>query len=129
MSFSSSFVPTHHYAPNIALEHTWKRVEDREEKNDFFNMNSGPPYAPSCGKLDRVAAWVGGSIATAFFASLERCSCINIATDDDRDEDNDVPLMHDDGNNVVREGGGSGVGGRRREGKGKSSSGRGSFEG
>ncbi|CAL9081048.1 hypothetical protein MUK42_28240 [Musa troglodytarum] len=88
-----------------------------------------PPGQPGCGRLDRVAAWVGGSIATAFFASLERCSCINIATDDDRDEDNDVPLMHDDGNNVVREGGGSGVGGRRRGGKGKSSSGRGSFEG
>lgn len=38
---------------------------------------------------------VGASVATAFFASLERCSCINISTtDSDVDEEaNDRPLM------------------------------------
>ncbi|KAL7121605.1 hypothetical protein ACP275_02G191800 [Erythranthe tilingii] len=48
-----------------------------------------------CEKLDRVASWVGTSVATAFFASLERCSCINISTtDSDVDEEaNDRPLM------------------------------------
>ncbi|KAL2233774.1 UNVERIFIED_CONTAM: hypothetical protein Sindi_1109600 [Sesamum indicum] len=48
-----------------------------------------------CEKLDRVASWVGTGVATAFFASLERCSCINISTaDSDVDEEaNDRPLM------------------------------------
>ncbi|KAI3449285.1 hypothetical protein Pfo_005950 [Paulownia fortunei] len=50
-----------------------------------------------CEKLDRVASWVGASVATAFFASLERCSCINISTadadDDDDEEAKDRPLM------------------------------------
>ncbi|PIN24546.1 hypothetical protein CDL12_02731 [Handroanthus impetiginosus] len=48
-----------------------------------------------CEKLDRVASWVGASVATAFFASLERCACINISTtDSDVDEEaNDRPLM------------------------------------
>lgn len=51
----------------------------------------------TCEKLDRVACWVGTSVASAFFASLERCSCINLATTDDPAEDEeeakDRPLM------------------------------------
>ncbi|XP_059452214.1 uncharacterized protein LOC132182871 [Corylus avellana] len=51
----------------------------------------------SCEMLDRVAYWVGSNVATAFFASLERCSCINLSTtdlDDDFDNENDDrPLM------------------------------------
>ncbi|KAF8779482.1 hypothetical protein HU200_002529 [Digitaria exilis] len=58
--------------------------------------------------MESWAAWVGTSVASAFFASLERCSCINLSTDgdDDRDEDEeeakDRPLIlssaprHDD---------------------------------
>ncbi|KAL3832835.1 hypothetical protein ACJIZ3_007571 [Penstemon smallii] len=48
-----------------------------------------------CEKLDRVASWVGTSVATAFFASLERCSCITLSTTDgaDDEEANDRPLM------------------------------------
>uniref|UniRef100_A0A7N0UHQ2 Uncharacterized protein n=1 Tax=Kalanchoe fedtschenkoi TaxID=63787 RepID=A0A7N0UHQ2_KALFE len=55
--------------------------------------------ATSCEKLDRMASWVGTSVATAFFASLERCSCINLNTsdidddDDDDEEAKDRPLM------------------------------------
>ncbi|KAJ8753457.1 hypothetical protein K2173_019856 [Erythroxylum novogranatense] len=40
--------------------------------------------------------WVGTSVATAFFASLERCSCINLSTSDDAEdaeEAHDRPLM------------------------------------
>ncbi len=49
-------------------------------------------------KLNGVAAWFGTSVASAFFASLERCSCINLSTadmddDDDREEAKDRPLM------------------------------------
>ncbi|TXG63052.1 hypothetical protein EZV62_010046 [Acer yangbiense] len=49
----------------------------------------------SCDKLDRVANWVGTNVATAFFASLERCSCINLSTTDleDDEEAKDRPLM------------------------------------
>ncbi|GMI82717.1 hypothetical protein HRI_001941000 [Hibiscus trionum] len=57
----------------------------------------GSPSA-ACGKLDGVAIWFINGLATAFFASLERCSCIRIATEDDGEEANDVPLIHSDGN-------------------------------
>ncbi|KAK1308002.1 hypothetical protein QJS10_CPA09g01615 [Acorus calamus] len=49
----------------------------------------------TCDKLDRMATWVGTSVASAFFASLERCSCINLSTTDfeDEEEAKDRPLM------------------------------------
>ncbi|XP_008778504.1 uncharacterized protein LOC103698284 [Phoenix dactylifera] len=52
----------------------------------------------SCEKLDRMANWVGASVSSAFFASLERCSCINLSTTDNEDEAKveeakDRPLM------------------------------------
>jgi hypothetical protein len=70
--------------------------------------------SPGCGKLDGVAMWLINGVTTAFFASLERCSCIRIATEDDRDEANDLPLILNDGN--LRLDGGTS---RRRVGKGK----------
>ncbi|OAY78872.1 hypothetical protein ACMD2_08174 [Ananas comosus] len=55
-----------------------------------------------CARLDRVAAWVGGGVAAAFFASLERCSCVRVPADDDRDDARDAagaaPLICHDGN-------------------------------
>ncbi|KAL9240555.1 hypothetical protein vseg_014759 [Gypsophila vaccaria] len=59
---------------------------------------------PTNGKLLTVANYVGASVVSAFFASLERCSCINLTTTDidDDDEDDDRRLMfssstrHDD---------------------------------
>ncbi|KAD3069047.1 hypothetical protein E3N88_36927 [Mikania micrantha] len=54
----------------------------------------------SCDKIDRVANWIGNSVASAFFTSLERCSCINLSTShdefddgDDDEEAKDRPLM------------------------------------
>ncbi|MCL7051413.1 hypothetical protein MKW94_029156 [Papaver nudicaule] len=51
----------------------------------------------SCEKLEWMATWVGTSVASAFFASLERCSCINLSTtdleDDEEEEAKDRPLM------------------------------------
>lgn len=49
-------------------------------------------------KINGVATWFGTSVASAFFASLERCSCINLSTadmDDDEvgEEAKDRPLM------------------------------------
>ncbi|XVF53357.1 hypothetical protein PTKIN_Ptkin05aG0092800 [Pterospermum kingtungense] len=45
--------------------------------------------------LSYMASWLGTSVAQAFFASLERCSCINLSTSDDADDDeaHDRPLM------------------------------------
>ncbi|KAF5811490.1 hypothetical protein HanRHA438_Chr04g0191751 [Helianthus annuus] len=43
----------------------------------------------SCDKIDRVANWIGNSVASAFFTSLERCSCINLSTSHDETEDAD----------------------------------------
>ena len=80
----------------------------------FFAARSGAPRTrrpPSSGSqghgcvwpLDRVAGWVGGGIAAVFFASLERCSCVNVRTHDDdllddEQRDSEAPLMFDDGN-------------------------------
>ncbi|CAK8540075.1 unnamed protein product [Lathyrus sativus] len=33
-----------------------------------------------------MANWIGMNLATAFFSSLERCSCINLSTSDDPDD-------------------------------------------
>ncbi|KAH7523754.1 hypothetical protein FEM48_Zijuj06G0045600 [Ziziphus jujuba var. spinosa] len=93
----------------------------------FFNFrsNSGETKvrtspsqgsAAGCGKLDGVAMWLINSVTTAFFASLERCSCIRIATVDDVDDANDLPLIYNDGN--LRHDGGTSSS-RRRTGKGK----------
>ncbi|KAL0912634.1 hypothetical protein M5K25_018618 [Dendrobium thyrsiflorum] len=53
--------------------------------------------AASCAKLEGMAIWIGTSLASAFFASLERFSCINLATidhdDEIEDESKDRPLM------------------------------------
>ncbi|GJN35616.1 hypothetical protein PR202_gb24410 [Eleusine coracana subsp. coracana] len=52
-----------------------------------------------CGRpLGRAAGVVGGGIAAAFFASLERCSCVEVRTKEEEDDDVDAeaaaPLMH-----------------------------------
>lgn len=48
-------------------------------------------------KVDGLARWFGMNVAQAFFASLERCSCVNLTTfdteDDDEEEAKDRPLM------------------------------------
>ncbi|CAN4089523.1 unnamed protein product [Withania somnifera] len=45
-------------------------------------------------KLDGLARWFGTSVASAFFASLERCSCVNLNTNEsDEEEAKDRPLM------------------------------------
>ncbi|KAF3434223.1 hypothetical protein FNV43_RR25326 [Rhamnella rubrinervis] len=47
-------------------------------------------------KLDQMASWVSATVSSAFFSSLERCSCVNLSTtdpdDDDEDEAKDRPL-------------------------------------
>ena len=39
------------------------------------------------------ASWFGAGVTSAFFASLERCSCINLSTDDDADDADDALML------------------------------------
>ncbi|GAB4852394.1 hypothetical protein Ancab_016586 [Ancistrocladus abbreviatus] len=66
---------------------------------------------PSSGKLDGVAMWLINGVATAFFASLEKCSCVRVTTVEDVDDMNELPLIYNDGN--------SSNGLRSRAGRGK----------
>ncbi|PIN21413.1 hypothetical protein CDL12_05886 [Handroanthus impetiginosus] len=53
--------------------------------------NNNETYAE---KVDGLARWLGTSVAAAFFASLERCACVNVDADgDDEEEAHDRPLM------------------------------------
>ncbi|KAH6824427.1 hypothetical protein C2S53_002837 [Perilla frutescens var. hirtella] len=56
-----------------------------------------PPATTTCAvvqrKFDGVAARFLSGFTAAFFASLERCSCINIATKDDVDDCCSLPLI------------------------------------
>ncbi|KAK8552053.1 hypothetical protein V6N13_120482 [Hibiscus sabdariffa] len=88
-------------------------VEAKAVKPSSSAASDTPPSA--CGKLDGVAIWFVNGVATAFFASLERCSCIRIATEDDSEEANDAPLIHSDGNMMHD----AGTSSRRRTRKGK----------
>ena len=38
-------------------------------------------------KLDQAASWVSSTVVSAFFSSLERFSCVNVATSDPEDEE------------------------------------------
>ncbi|OAY23063.1 uncharacterized protein LOC110606970 [Manihot esculenta] len=100
----------------------------------FFNFRSNSDEgrvqpssnhgSPGSGKLDGVAMWFINGVASAFFASLERCSCVRIATVDDGDEAKDAPLILNDGN--MRHDFAT-ISSRRRTGKGKKQS-TGAFE-
>ncbi|XP_050378048.1 uncharacterized protein LOC126795248 [Argentina anserina] len=39
--------------------------------------------------IDQVAGWVSATVSSAFFSSLERFSCVNVATVDADDDDDD----------------------------------------
>ncbi|XP_031391280.1 uncharacterized protein LOC116203613 [Punica granatum] len=55
-------------------------------------------------KIDQLATWLGATVASAFFSSLERFSCVNVSTtdlDDEEDEANDRPLTLDLSNSSV----------------------------
>lgn len=50
-------------------------------------------------KLEEIASWVSATVVSAFFSSLERFSCVNLATTDPDDDDNpdeakDCPLTY-----------------------------------
>lgn len=77
-------------------------VESRSIK---LERSAGGCTTLGCRKLDRLAGWVGASVASAFFASLERCSCINLSTTDaeDDEEGKEMPLIPIKANHVEEE--------------------------
>ncbi|KAK1323644.1 hypothetical protein QJS10_CPA02g00081 [Acorus calamus] len=80
-------------------------------------VRRGQPGCGGGGGLDKVAMWIGNGVAAAFFASLERCSCINVTTAEEAEEEGEesksTPLIR----------GGGGGQRRRRTWKGKKRSG------
>jgi hypothetical protein len=76
-----------------------------ESKSIKLERSAGSCTTLGCRKLDRLAGWVGASVASAFFASLERCSCINLSTTDteDDEEGKDMPLIPIKANHVEEE--------------------------
>ncbi|GMI77383.1 hypothetical protein HRI_001407600 [Hibiscus trionum] len=75
-------------------------VEPREARSSSSSGHGSQLAAAGsgCGKLDGVVMWFVNGVSTAFFASLDRCSCIRIGTVDDGEDANDLPLIHSDGN-------------------------------
>ncbi|MQM10870.1 hypothetical protein Taro_043768 [Colocasia esculenta] len=55
-------------------------------KTPEARRHQSPEEGGNMENLDRVASRVGASVASAFFASLERCSCINLSTTDTEGE-------------------------------------------
>ncbi|CAL9138496.1 unnamed protein product [Musa acuminata var. zebrina] len=74
-----------------------RRREIRERAAQMATEDDSQSMVSTYGKLEGVAMWVGASVVSAFFASLERCSCINLSTTeddgDDLEEAKDRPLM------------------------------------
>ncbi|OAY56306.1 hypothetical protein MANES_02G005600v8 [Manihot esculenta] len=56
------------------------------------NNNNAPTNTTaivSMENLNQVANWVSATVISAFFSSLERFSCVNVATNDPDDDDNE----------------------------------------
>lgn len=49
--------------------------------------------AASCKMVEGLVGWLFHGVAVAFFSSLQRCSCVNIDTRDEIDDDSDNYLM------------------------------------
>ncbi|KDP25251.1 hypothetical protein JCGZ_20407 [Jatropha curcas] len=67
------------------------------DNNNNPDTNANANAIVSMDNLNQVATWVSTTVISAFFSSLERFSCVNIATfdpdeDDFEDEEKDRPL-------------------------------------
>ncbi|KAF7816673.1 uncharacterized protein G2W53_030642 [Senna tora] len=52
-------------------------------------MENQSTWCFSSETFNGMANWFGSSLASAFFASLDRWSCVNVSTSDDVDDDNE----------------------------------------
>ncbi|KAJ0243146.1 Uncharacterized protein HA466_0203700 [Hirschfeldia incana] len=51
------------------------------------NSSSINSTASTASNLSTAASWVSTTVISAFFASLDRCACVNLSTSDDEDDD------------------------------------------
>ncbi|GFQ03308.1 hypothetical protein PHJA_002474600 [Phtheirospermum japonicum] len=74
----------------------------RDRQSERPDSAVKPPPTTSCAAVPRKFDWVAtrllSGVMAAFFTSLERCSCINIATKDDvvDDDGGTLPLIPGD---------------------------------
>ncbi|XP_010538847.1 PREDICTED: uncharacterized protein LOC104813050 [Tarenaya hassleriana] len=61
-------------------------MENSSSITTTTSAGSNVSTATSLEKLDQMANWVSSTVISAFFASLERCSCVNLSTSDDDDD-------------------------------------------
>uniref|UniRef100_A0ACD5X2U3 Uncharacterized protein n=1 Tax=Avena sativa TaxID=4498 RepID=A0ACD5X2U3_AVESA len=67
-----------------------------EQRAPALQQAQASASGQECGRpLGRAAGLVGGGIAAAFFASLERCACVEVRTTDDLPEAAAPLLQHD----------------------------------
>ncbi|CAN6846469.1 unnamed protein product [Brassica oleracea] len=62
------------------------------DNNSSINSTSSNLSTASLEKLDQAGSWVSTTFTTvisAFYASFERCACVNLSTSDDDDDDNE----------------------------------------
>ncbi|CAH8304883.1 unnamed protein product [Eruca vesicaria subsp. sativa] len=57
------------------------------DNSSSINSTASNLSTASFEKLDQAASWVSTTVISAFFASLERCACVNLSTSDDDDDD------------------------------------------
>ncbi|POO00667.1 hypothetical protein TorRG33x02_032980 [Trema orientale] len=71
------------------------RVDDGESSRPPTQASTirVPTAAASCKMVDGLVGWLRHGVAVAFFASLQRCSCVNIDTRDEIDDDGENYLM------------------------------------
>ncbi|THU45562.1 hypothetical protein C4D60_Mb02t19300 [Musa balbisiana] len=97
MAFFLASLPIAPYASRSEARDETRRREIWERAKQMATQDDSQSMVSTYGKLEGVAMWVGASVVSAFFASLERCSCINLSTTeddgDDLEEAKDRPLM------------------------------------
>ena len=71
---------SHHAASSYRWNNIW---------SDFAVTMESSNGILSREKIDQMATWVGSTVSSTFFSSLERFSCINISTTDPDDDDDD----------------------------------------
>lgn len=71
-------------------------IQEKSNKQKMEDTNNNQSMI-SREKLDQAASWVSSTVVSAFFSSLERFSCVNVATSDPEDEEeNDINLPQND---------------------------------
>ena len=71
-------------------------IQEKSNKQKMEDTNNNQSMI-SREKLDQAASWVSSTVVSAFFSSLERFSCVNVATSDPEDEEeNDTNLPQND---------------------------------